>query len=218
MNVTTCPTCRRRMHQDGTNAIVNRLIERVPHPCKFSPCKVKNYLKEIKEHETRCPERTIKCPYLRCDDIVKVNEYKEHAMESNKYNVYSNNLSRTIDSAFSQNYLSASICSWPMGAFQDQNEIFYLHQHFFPTEETFAWYVTIAGTSTEAEKYLAKVTLKNQNDDKKSLSFAQNVISMDSAPSDDKSVLASKSVMFVHWRTMSGFMKWKIVTHIGAEP
>ena len=49
----------------------------------------------------------------------------------------------------------------------------------------------------------------NLNDERKSLSIAQNVISMDSAPYDVKSVLASRSVMFVHWRTMSEFMKWR---------
>ena len=74
---------------------------------------------------------------------------------------------------------------------------------------SFAWYVTIPETSTEAEKYLAKLTLKNLNDDRKSLSIAQNVISMDSAPRDKMAVMASQSVMFVHWATVAGFMKWR---------
>ena len=62
---------------------------------------------------------------------------------------------------------------------------------------------------------IIKMTLKNQNDDKKSLSITQNVISMDSAPCDEESVLASQSVMFIHWRTMSGFLKWRDVTADG---
>ena len=54
-NVATCPTCRRPMSGDGTNTLANKMIERVPHPCKYG-CQVKNYLKEIKEHEEICPE------------------------------------------------------------------------------------------------------------------------------------------------------------------
>ena len=40
VNVTTCPTCRRQMHQDGTNTFANKMIERIPHPCKYG-CQVK---------------------------------------------------------------------------------------------------------------------------------------------------------------------------------
>ena len=49
------------------------------------------------------------------------------------------------------------------------------------------------------------------------LSIKQNVILMDSAPCDAESVLASKSVMFVHWRTMSGFLKWEDETIDGKQ-
>ena len=65
----------------------------------------------------------------------------------------------------------------------------------------------MAEHASEADKYLAKMTLKHQSDERKSLSFIQNVISIDSSPTDSKSALASSSVMFVHWRTMSGFLK-----------
>ena len=51
--------------------------------------------------------------------------------------------------------------------------------------------------------------LKNLNDDRKSLSIAQNVISIDSAPRNKEEVLASKSVMFVHLRTIEEFMNWR---------
>ena len=75
VNVNICPTCRRPMLKNGTNTLANKMIERIPHPCKYSQCHVKNYLKEIVKHEARCPERTIKCPYLWCNEQVKVAEY-----------------------------------------------------------------------------------------------------------------------------------------------
>ena len=93
-------------------------------------------------------------------------------------------------------YKNASFC-----------KTFYFHQPYFSAEKTFAFYVTAAEHLSEAKKYLAKITLKNQNDERKSLTIIQDVISMDSAPSNRDAVLASESVMFVHYKTMSGFMK-----------
>jgi len=216
-NVHTCPTCRRPMHKNGTNTLANKMIEKVPHPCKYSECQVKNYLKEIVKHEARCPERTIKCPFLSCNEQVKVTEYETHARTSKTCNRRSGVLSNTSNTFFEiengktiQSYLSTiwiGNWSWSMMAFEDRGKMFYFHQHFFSTEQTFAFYVTMAEHSSEAKKYLAKMTLKNQNDDRKFLIIIQDVISMDSAPSNKDAVLASKSVMLVHCNTMFGFMK-----------
>ena len=220
VNVTTCPTCRRQMLKDGTNTIANKMIERIPHSCKYG-CQVKNYLKEIVEHEGRCPERTVKCPgFFKCNEQVKIREYHKHALaEENDCNIDTDSdlSDRTIRSLLiieigkgeSQESLRHENMDWPMRAFEYQGKIFYFHMHYFSAEQTFSFYVTMAEHSSEAEKYVAKMTLKNQNDDRKSLSTAQNVISMDAAPTDSDSVLASKSVMFVHWRTMSGLFKWR---------
>ena len=62
VNLDSCPTCRRKF--DGTNAIVNKMIEEVTHSCKFNQfgCKIKQHLNELVEHESKCPERTVKCP------------------------------------------------------------------------------------------------------------------------------------------------------------
>ena len=93
VNMTTCPTCRRPMLEDGTNTLANRMIEIVPHPCKYSNCQVKNHLKEIEDHEERCQERTVKCPFLGCDEMVQVSDFQKHAMaEENKCICYSSNL------------------------------------------------------------------------------------------------------------------------------
>ena len=96
--------------------------------------------------------------------------------------------------------------------FEGSGTFFYHHQYYFGAEQTFAFYVTCSMTSSEAEKYLAKITLKNKNDKRMCLTNIQNVISMDSAPRDKKEVLASKSVMFIPWRLMSGFLKWRTET------
>jgi len=225
-NMTTCPTCRRLMPEDGTNTLANKMIELVPHSCKYSKCQVKNYLKEIEEHEARCPERAVKCPYLYCNanEEVKVSEFKKHAIDKDCTFYSSDFLSKgTIKSCIetSSGESIQSVVSedrnWKMRAFEDHGKLFYFHRHYFSAEQTFAFYVTMAEHDSEAEKHLAKMTLKHQNDWRKSLSFTQNVISMDSAPSDINSVLSSKSVMFVPWRTMSGFLKWEDETVDGKQ-
>ena len=213
------------MSGDGTNTLANKMIERVPHPCKFSQCEVKDYLKEIKEHEDRCPERTVKCPHLTCNDEVKVSEYQKHAMATSTCNLYYDELSRTIrwtcpfnkgNGESLESVLLKNWC-WKMRAFEDHGKLFFVHMHFSSEEKMLAFYVTIAEHLTIAKKYLAKMTLKNQNNDRKPLSITQDVISMDSAPSDLEAVLASESVMFVPWKTMSRFLKWKDQTRDGKQ-
>ena len=216
VNVKTCPTCRRPMKEDGTNTLANKMIERVPHPCKYSQCPEKNYLKEIKEHEARCRERTIKCPHLPCNDMVKVSEFKKYAMSTKNcinYNIHSRN-SLLV---FHQNDLSrtSGVCDCLSSAFEDRGELFLFHTHFFVAKQTFAFYVT--SMAREAEKYLVKMRLKNLNDDRKSLSIAQNVMSIDSAPRNYEAMWASKSVMFVQWKTISEFMKWRQIIVNGIE-
>ena len=66
----------------------------------------------------------------------------------------------------------------------------------------------MAEDSSEAKKYLAKLTLKNPNDERKSISITQNVVSMESAPSDIESLLDSESAMFVSFSAMRGFIVW----------
>jgi len=215
VNVHICPTCRRLMLKDGTNTLANKMIERIPHPCKYSECQVKNYLKEIVKHEARCPERTIECPYLYCKKQVKITEFYTHAVAST-CNYCPAVLSNTTDNYIEikngetlQSYLSTDM-NWSMRVFEDHGKMFYFHQHYFAAEQIFAFYITMAEHSSEANKYLARMTLKNQNDPRKSLSIIQDVISMDSAPTNIDSILASKSVIFIHRKTMSGFMKLQL--------
>lgn len=176
VKVETCPTCRSPMPKDGTNTIFNKMIEEIAHPCKYSNfgCEVKARLVELVEHESKCPERTIKG--------VKT------CVDCHQYFVTNDSLEKH----FQEVHIKKKKCG----------EIFYLHQYFFSTEKTFAFYVT-----GDTEKSLAKITLVNDNDKRKFLANVQNVISIDSAPRDKNEVLASKDVMFVLWRQMSGFLK-----------
>jgi len=223
VNVTSCPTCRRQMPADGTSILANKMIEEIPHPCKYSQfgCEIKNRLFELKEHEARCPERTIKCPHHRCNDVVQIRKYHVHAATSNCNRAGILAKGEKVSTFFSckeGGSLLGRICrsvTWNMQGFEGlegrETKTFYLHQYYFAPEKTFAFYVTMAEHSSETEKYLAKLTLENQKDERKSLTNIQNVISMDSAPRDKNAVLASQNVMMVPWSMMRGFVKWKEV-------
>ena len=224
-NLDTCPTCRRPMSEEGTNTLANKMIERIPHKCKYG-CQVKNYLKEILEHEARCPDRMIKCPNINCEEQVQVSKFYALATRhknkcvsnttgfnaSKSYSwVINTGSGESLDSTLSQSW------DWKMTVFHTHGKLFYLHQHFLAAEKTMAYYVTLAEDPNEAKKYLAKVTLKNQNDERKSVSMTEDVISIDSAPKDDDSILASENVMFVHWKIMARFMKWIKETKDGEQ-
>ena len=210
-NVTNCPTCRRRMPKDGTNYLANKLIEKIPHPCKYRQlgCQIKNPLKEIKEHEDRCLYKIIKCPYLNCRSEVQIRNYHHHAMNS-PCNMIPDNQLKTFKSLFSQSFHGqpSTKMDWKMRAFEDQGKRFYFHMHYNPKVHAFVFYVTLAEDSNEAKKYLAKLTLKNPNDERKSISITQNVFSMESAPSDIESLLDSESAIFVSFSAMRGFILW----------
>ena len=82
-SVTSCPTCRRELSQDGANSLAASMIEKLPHKCKFAEfgCEVKVLLSQLKNHEEKCKERTIRCPYKSCGTVVQLKKFREHALE-----------------------------------------------------------------------------------------------------------------------------------------
>ena len=107
----------------------------VPHPCKYSQfgCDVKKPLKEIFEHEAKCPERTIKCPYLRCKEVIQIKKYHEHAMNSECSRSHSNN--RQTNFSYIGKSASRVDLFWSVKPYEDHGKTFYLHHYFFPVSE-----------------------------------------------------------------------------------
>ena len=116
-----------------------------------------------------------------------------------------------------QSFLDSTDLSWKLHAFEDRDKFFYFHQHYFYEEQSFCFYVTVAEHFTVSENYLAKLKLRNFNDERKYLTSVQNVMSMDSAPKDVDEVFASPFVMLVPRSTMCGFLKWVEVDGEGTK-
>ena len=216
------------MLADGTNTLANRMIEEIPHSCKFEEfgCEIRQRLVELVNHEAKCPERTIKCPYLKCNQVVQIRKYYEHALAHNcaprnnlLFPTRGNSIcsSRMTTRRTVQSFLDSTDLSWKLHAFEDRDKLFYLHQHYFYERQSFCFYVTIAEHFTVSEMYLAKLKLRNFNDDRKYLTSVQNVMSMDSAPKDVDGIFASPYVMLVPRSTMCGFLKWVEVDGEGTK-
>ena len=208
--VTSCPSCRRKMSEDGTNTLANKLIEIIPHPCKFG-CRIKKPLKSIVKHEARCSYGKIKCPYIGCQEKVRMEEYHDHAINSSSCNIFPDNKSGQMKFGLpllTSHSRPSRNADWKMRAFEEHGKRFYLHMHYSCEVHAFVFYVTIAEHSSEAKKYLSQLTWKNPDDEQESLIITRNVLSMDSAPSDTESLLDSKKVMPVSWNAAHGFIKW----------
>ena len=84
-NLTECPMCRRPLTDDNFNSLATVLIEKSKHKCKYSGCEETDVLKQLENHEKRCPERIIICPHLNCREKVKFKNYSQHSLNGTSY-------------------------------------------------------------------------------------------------------------------------------------
>ena len=69
--------------RDNVNTAVGSFISRIPHHCRnrLSGCEVKTNLADIKEHETQCVFRAVRCggdEWLGCRKLVSLATFAEH--------------------------------------------------------------------------------------------------------------------------------------------
>ena len=170
-SVTSCPTCRRRLYYDGTSSLAASMIELVPHKCKFSEygCKEKDYLSDIKNHEEKCAERTVKCPHGKCGAEVQLRKFVEHI---NGYNCW------TIkeETAFTTS-LPSGFLKWD-GVSKNRGQEFDLSKEmwsriyngnvfiiikFYPDAKVFVFAVLMAKDPEEVAHYSANITIHNES-------------------------------------------------------
>ena len=108
-SLSECPTCRRRLFANNNSSIAAFLIDQIPHKCKFNEfgCDEKGLLRDLKIHEMKCPERTVKCPVFR-NELVQLKLYHEHAKDKYKPYIENNSSETGIYSPLSSNYMEKS--------------------------------------------------------------------------------------------------------------
>ena len=172
--VSLCPTCRRPFPASPslTNSIVGGLIEKVAHRCRHVRCEVRMRLAEIIKHEEMCPERTVRCPYVKCGQEVQLRRFHQHAL--NKRCVVS--LKTTVVFPISKEHLK---CRGPKNCDKDdfdttKNKVytlasfiqldkhFYIFAHYMASKKTFIMCVFLAEDPEIVANYKLKMTLGYQ--------------------------------------------------------
>ena len=108
--VTSCPTCRVPYNNANvaiTSSLASSLIGTILHKCKFFEfgCNIKMKLNEIVKHEEKCPERTVKCPNLKCQDMIQRKKLREHASVKKCFSEYRFRCDEIISYTMSRGYM-----------------------------------------------------------------------------------------------------------------
>ena len=172
-SVADCPTCRRRLSYDCTSSLAAKMIELVPHKCKFSAygCEEKDYLVPLKNHEEKCPERTVKCPSAKCKAEVQLKKFQVHVQENECWiKLDGSTFTHTISSGFmewdgvSKNRgiefdLDKARTSW----IYNDNGIFFISKKYFPGSRIYVFAIMMAKSPEIVEQYFATITIYNDS-------------------------------------------------------
>jgi len=72
-----CPICRVKIGNNKSIVAV-ALIENILHDCKFDGCGEEHTLDMIENHEKYCHHRTVTCPFVHCNQTIKLTNIKDH--------------------------------------------------------------------------------------------------------------------------------------------
>ena len=157
--VTDCPTCRQPILANMTNSLAGALIHQVQHRCKFHDqgCDIKMMLKDLVTHEKTCPDRTIKCPFLGCAQIVKLKSFDSHALEGVPYH------SVKRGSNLSYKVVENGVIyhpEWTMGCIKTLDELFHVNFEYHKPSKCFVISIWLAKSESVASKYVMDVVIK----------------------------------------------------------
>ena len=183
--VRDCPTCRQPMPPNMTNSLVGALIEQVQHKCKFADhgCEVKMMLKDLVTHEKTCPDRTIKCPYTGCAQVLKLKNFDIHALHTTRH-------SRILDTRDGRLVYPITVnntvydIQWSLVGIKELDQLFHVNFGYYEPSKCFVFSIWLSKSQNVASKYVAKITIEG---DKKNLCFEGiSVSSVENVPSMNK--------------------------------
>ena len=174
------------MPADMTNSVVGALIEIVEHNCKYNEegCQVKMKLEDLVAHEKQCPldpERTIKCPYYDCAQLVKLKDFDTHA---HMFHVPYLSMNGSVRYTIAKNDV---ICDWTkakMACIKALDQQFHISNVYHKPSKCFVISVWLAKDQNVASKYRVNITIEGNN--KKFHFGGIKVCSVENVPSIDK--------------------------------
>ena len=168
------------------------MIEKVPHRCKFAEygCEVKDFLCQLKIHEGRCKERTVKCPH--CEAVVQLKKFREHVMEKECCVI----LGTSVRLTFSSGFLKWDGTSKKRGKeFDLDQEInfkmvnngkdYYVFEKYLPSSQSFVFAVLMPKESEEVEQYSEMITIFSKTFKHLKTTFECSVTPIDHFPSEE---------------------------------
>ena len=195
-SVTSCPTCRRKLSQVGASSLAASMIEKIPHKCKFAEfgCEVKVLLSQLKNHEEKCPERTIKCPMKSCGTVVQLKKFREHALEKKCCQELGSKISLTLSTGFMQwdglsknrgNEFDLDKEKNPKLIYNG-NDVFRLVR-YVPHLRSLVFAVIMAKDPADVDNYLAKITIYKDKEDPEDYKVTFNcpIIPLEQFPSEE---------------------------------
>ena len=171
-----CPTCRRPFPANSslTNSIVGGLIEKVAHRCRHSvnKCEVRLRLAEIIKHEERCPERTVKCPYVKCGQEVQLKMFHFHALEKRcvvplkttvVFPISKEHLKcRGVKNCDKDDFDTSKNKIYTLAGFTELDKHFYIFAHYSAPKKTFIMCVFLAEDPEIVKEYKFRMILGYQ--------------------------------------------------------
>ena len=184
--VKKCPVCRQKMSANMTNSVVGSLIEKVEHKCQFSDqgCEVKMLIKDLRLHETRCPERTVECPFRKCGETVQLKKFSQHAINTQHSIKLSSNW--MVFKIQSDDDRDLAKHKWGMGIVSAFGSSFHLNLRYYEPTKCFVFSVWLAKIKNKdrVEQYRASIRIGGKSDGDNELSFhGIRVTSIEDIPS-----------------------------------
>lgn len=182
--VTSCPTCRipyNNVNVAITSSLASSLIGTILHKCKFSHygCNIKMKLNEIDKHEEKCPERTVKCPTVNCQEMIQIRKLREHASTSVKkcFTEHCFGFNDLIIYTMSTGYMKwdgvevreieemdvSKDMTFGLASLKYQEKYFYLFPHYRKDKMSFSFSVFTAEDPEVAANYKAKISISNED-------------------------------------------------------
>ena len=76
----SCPQCRGRLQDGARLYFAERLLEKVPAPCRYSTegCTVELVTGRLEQHEAECQYREVTCPHQGCGAVLPRRGLEDH--------------------------------------------------------------------------------------------------------------------------------------------
>jgi len=214
--VSSCPSCHGKRFRKlvTNNNLAPEPMKLLDHKCKFSlhGCDEMMKMDAIIDHEKRCPNRIITCPYVRCQKEVILKTLKEHTKENDcvddweeieEIHCRPGDLFRwpydfDDNQGPNRQFDPNEDKMWKLPIFYLGDQIFYIFLHYLGSKQSFYHGVIIPDDVETASKYNVRMILGPHTRaavdrcNRRRLTYEGPVLSIEDLPDLNSSIARSK--------------------------